>query len=216
MRTETKRFTTGAFAVAVAGVLTAAPGTAAHAGEQVPEPDSFTSEFLVEATPDMVVDNQGAPVPGEEGARGSFEFRLNSDEDVICYDIEFTGVTTPYESPAKTATHIHQAVDGEFGPPRLAFPDPEDDGSGILRSSGCMRGPFTTGLEGDDGNDTGEGFTVAQIEEDPGSFYADTHTADFPAGAIRGQLTEAVHGYGYEASGWLGKLGEFVFGGSNR
>ncbi|MBQ1079913.1 MULTISPECIES: CHRD domain-containing protein [unclassified Nocardiopsis] len=196
MRTATRRITTGAFATAVAGVLVAAPGTAAHAGEEVPEPNVFTSEFWVEATPDMVIDNQGEPVAGEEGAWGSFEFRLNSDLDVVCYDIRFRGVTPPYQSPAKTATHIHQAADGEFGPPRLAFPDPEDDGRGDLRSSGCMRGPFTTGLDDADGNDTGEGFTVAQIEDDPASFYADTHTADFPAGAIRGQLMDAGNGYG--------------------
>ena len=197
MRTATRRITAGAVAATAAGILAATQGAAAHAGEEVPEPDAFTSEFRVEATPDLVIDNEGNPVPGEEGAWGTFEFRLNSDEDVVCYDIAFEGVTTPYESPARTATHIHQASDGEFGPPRLAFPDPEDDGDGVLRSSGCMQGPFTTDLEDDDGNDTGEGFTVAQIEDDPESFYADTHTADFPAGAIRGQLTDADDGYGY-------------------
>ncbi len=195
MRTATRRITAGAIA-ATAGILVATQGAAAYAVEEVPEPDTFTSEFWVEATPDMVVDNAGVPVPGEEGAWGAFEFRINSDEDVICYDIEFRGVTTPYQSPARTATHIHQAADGEFGPPRLAFPDPEDDGDGTLRSSGCMRGPFTTGLDDDNGNDTGEGFTVSQIEDDPSSFYADTHTADFPAGAIRGQLMDSDNGYG--------------------
>ena len=196
MRTATRRITAGAVAAAAAGILVATQGTAAHAGEEVPEPDEFTSEFWVEATPDMVIDGEGNPVAGEEGAWGAFEFRLNSDEDIICYDIAFTGVTPPYESPAKTATHIHQAADGEFGPPRMAFPDPVDDGDGALRSSGCMQGPFTTGLEGDDGDDTGTGFTVAEIENDPASFYADTHTADFPAGAIRGQLTDKDDGYG--------------------
>lgn len=195
MRTATRRITAGAYAVAVAGLLAAAPGTAAHAGERVPEPRAFTSEFWVEATPDMVIDGQGNPVPGERGASGTFEFRLNSHKDVICYDIAFTGVTPPYQSPARTATHIHQAGGGEFGPPRLAFPDPRDDGRGTLRSSGCMQGPFTTGLTGPDGNDTGAGFTVAQIEDDPSSFYADTHTAAFPAGAIRGQLVDADSGY---------------------
>lgn len=36
--------------------------------------------------------------------------------------------------------------------------------------------------------DTAEGFTVAQIEANPPAFFADTHTAEFTAGAIRGQL----------------------------
>ena len=192
-------------AAAAAGILVATQGAAAHAGEEVPEPDMFTSEFWVEAMPDEVVDDEGNPVVGEEGTWGSFAFRLNSDADIICYDIALTGVTPPYESPAKTATHIHEAADGEFGPPRLAFPDPVDDGDGVLRSSGCMQGPFTTGLEGDDGNDTGLGFTVAEIEADPASFYADTHTADYPAGAVRGQLMD--HGYGGYDKGDEGRGG---------
>jgi hypothetical protein len=36
--------------------------------------------------------------------------------------------------------------------------------------------------------DTAEGFTVAQIEANPPAFFADTHTAEFTAGAIRGQI----------------------------
>lgn len=36
--------------------------------------------------------------------------------------------------------------------------------------------------------DSGEGFTIAKLEANPEGFFADTHTAEFPAGAIRGQL----------------------------
>ncbi|WP_235997762.1 CHRD domain-containing protein [Nocardiopsis coralli] len=200
MRATTRRSSTALAATAAAGALVVAQGVPAHADEEVSEPHEFTSMYTVEADPDMVVDDEDQPVPGEEGAWGTFDFRINSDEEVICYDIEFEGVTPPYESPARTATHIHEASADAFGPPRLAFPDPEDDGDGVLRSSGCMQGPFTTGVEDDEGNDTGEGFTLAQIEEDPESFYADTHTADFPDGAIRGQLWEVPMG-GMETGG---------------
>ena len=36
--------------------------------------------------------------------------------------------------------------------------------------------------------DTGSNFTVGQIEANPPGFFFDTHTVEFPAGAIRGQL----------------------------
>jgi hypothetical protein len=36
--------------------------------------------------------------------------------------------------------------------------------------------------------DTGTGFSVAQIEANPEGFFADTHTEEFAAGAIRGQI----------------------------
>lgn len=194
MRATTRRVSLGIAATAAAGALVTMQGSPAYAGEEVSEPDTFTSMYTVEATPDMVVDDEGEPSPGEEGAWGTFDFRINTDDEVICYDIEFTGVTPPYESPAKTATHIHQAAEGEFGPPRLAFPDPEEDDDGVLRSSGCMQGPFTTGVEDDEGDDTGESFTLSQIEEDPESFYADTHTEDFPDGTVRGQLWDVPMG----------------------
>ena len=119
------------------------------------------------------------PTPGEAGPTG--------------YDITLRGVTPPFQSPAKTATHTHEAAAGKAGPPRIALPNPEDDGSGTLVSSGCLQGPFTTGLA-PEGTDTGSGFSLAQIEADPSAFFTDTHTSAFAAGAVRGQLTEVPVG----------------------
>lgn len=187
----TKRFTrnlTVAGGAAVALALVAA--SPAHAETEVAEPDTFTSAFTVMATPDQVINNDGVATPGEEGASGTFTFRINSDEDIICYDITLTGVTGEYQSPAKTATHIHEAALGEAGPPRIAFPNPVDNGSGERTSSGCLQGPFTTGVQSDAGTDTGDGFTLAQIEANPAGFTGDSHTASFAAGVVRGQLTQ--------------------------
>ncbi|GAA2565018.1 CHRD domain-containing protein [Pseudonocardia hydrocarbonoxydans] len=168
-------------------------GVASAQDTEVPEPSSFTSMFTAMATPDMVVNADGVATPGEEGATGTFNYRINSDEEIICYDITLNGVTPPYESPARTATHIHEGTAGMAGPPRIAFPNPEDDGSGALRSEGCLQGPFTTGVA-PEGTDTGEGFSLAQIEADPSSFFTDSHTANFTAGAVRGQLTSVPMG----------------------
>ena len=50
-----------------------------------------------------------------------------------------------------------------------------------------QKGPFTTGLKAD-GQDTGTGFKVAQIEDNPSAFMADVHSSLAVPGAVRGQL----------------------------
>lgn len=194
MRSSLRLATAAALAAGLVGLgVGIGAGTAAAQGTEVAEPATFTSMFTAMATPDMVVNNDGVATPGEAGATGTFDYRINSDLEIICYDIELRGVTPPYQSPAKTATHIHEGDAGSAGPPRLAFPNPEDAGDGTLRSSGCMQGPFTTGITAD-GQDTGTGFTLDRIEADPAAFFTDTHTAQFTAGAVRGQLTAVPMG----------------------
>lgn len=168
-------------------------GTASAQDTEVAEPDSFTSMFTATTTPDMVVNADGESVPGPQGATGTWNFRINSDEETICYDITVEGITEEYESPARTATHIHEAAAGTSGPARVVFPNPTDAGDGTLTSEGCLQGPFTTGVV-TDGVDAGEGFTLAEIEADPAAYYADVHTADFVPGALRGQLSAVPMG----------------------
>lgn len=207
MSTSTsRRLSAAGLVVATTGLVLAMAATPAMAAnDPVDEPDSFTSMFTVTATPDMVVGPDG-PVAGEPGASGVFNFRINSAEEIICYDIELAGVTPPYESPAITATHVHEAAAGSAGPPRLVFPNPDEE---TLTSSGCMQGPFETGLTDDaTGEDTAAGFSLAQIEADPSAFFADTHTSAFAAGAIRGQLSEMpMGGIGTGGGGTAGDEG---------
>lgn len=180
--------------LAGAAALLTVGAAPAQADTPVDRPDTFTSAYTVMATPDEVIDPDGNSAPGEEGATGTFDLMINSDEEIICYDITLEGVTPPYESPAKTATHVHEANLGEGGPPRLAFPNPEGDGD-VLTSSGCMKGPFTTGLDDEDsGEDTGKGFSLKEIEDNPAGFSADTHTSSFVPGAVRGQLKQVPVG----------------------
>ncbi|MFN3948976.1 CHRD domain-containing protein [Microbacterium sp.] len=173
---------------ALAGVAMLAVGMPAHAETEVAEPSEFTSAFTVMATPDQVINNDGVAAPGESGATGTFTFRINSEQEIICYDIRLEGVTGDYQSPAKTATHIHEAAVGQPGPPRIAFPNPAPVGDGPRTSSGCLQGPFTTGVLAD-GVDTGEGFSLAEIAANPAGFTGDSHTVTSPAGVVRGQLS---------------------------
>ncbi|CRK12351.1 hypothetical protein HYQ45_017819 [Verticillium longisporum] len=153
-------------------------------------PFTFTSTYNLIATPDRVINADNEVAPGEAGSMGYYNYGINSELDIICYNITLTGVTGPYDSPAVTATHIHEAAEGASGPPRIAFPNPEPADSGpevVKRSSGCIQGPFTTGIE-NEGVDTGTGFTLAQIEANPEAFFTDSHTVVSVPGVVRAQL----------------------------
>jgi hypothetical protein len=158
---------------------------------QVAGPFHFTSTYTLVATPDKVIGAQNNSAPGETGAIGYYNYGINSELDIICYNITLTGVTGPYDSPAITATHIHEAIEGAAGPPRIAFPNPEPADSGpevVKRSSGCITGPFTTGINGTNRGDTGAGFTLARIEANPAGFFTDSHTTKSVPGVVRAQL----------------------------
>jgi CHRD domain len=101
-------------------------------------PFKFTSTFSVVATPDQVV-NGTAPTGGLPGCTGFYDFGINSDLDLICYSIKLVGFRGAYQSPARTATHVHQGAKGQSGPPRLTFPNPAGDGPERF-SYGCMTG----------------------------------------------------------------------------
>ncbi len=176
-------------------LLAAGPAVASSHGDDVAEPDSFTSMFSITGSPDLVVGG------GEPGATSQWDLRLNSDEEIICYDITLTGVTPPYQSAALTATHIHEGAPGVAGPPRVVFQDPQPQDDGTLRSSGCVQGPFVTGVGPESGGDHGDGFSLAEIEADPDAYYVDTHTTEYVAGAVRGQFGDPMPVGGVETGG---------------
>ncbi|KAJ1333133.1 CHRD domain-containing protein [Microdochium nivale] len=153
-------------------------------------PFDFTSTFDIVATPEQVVNATNAYTGGLPGAIGYFNFGLSAPDDVICYNITLVGFRGDYQSLAKTSTHIHQSAPGLSGPPRIAFPNPEPVGgpdSNIRRSIGCLKGPFETGIKAND-VDTGVGFTIKMLEENPSAFNADTHSSLAVPGAVRGQF----------------------------
>lgn len=107
----------------------------------------FSSTQVVKATPDQVV-NGTTPTGGLPGASGTYNFGINSQTDTICYNITLYGFRGEYQSPAATATHIHEAARGASGPPRIAFhnPQPVAGNKDVRNSVGCLTGPFKTGV----------------------------------------------------------------------
>jgi hypothetical protein len=149
---------------------------------------AFSSTHFVNAVPEEVV-NGTEPTGGLAGASGTFNFGINSASNMICYNITLHNFQGEFDSPATTATHIHEAARGASGPPRISFPNPEPvEGNETVRNSaGCMKGPFTTGVIVE-GVDSGEGFHVSMIEANPAAFMADTHSSLALPGAVRGQM----------------------------
>ena len=98
-------------------------------------------------------------------ATGTATVRLRGGQGQVCYKIAASNLGGP-----AVASHIHKAAVGVSGPVVIPFATPGADG----KSGGCVGVARPL---------------VAQILASPASFYVNVHTAAFPAGAIRGQLT---------------------------
>lgn len=105
------------------------------------------TQFVVQADGEQVVDGDTGEVGvGDPDGSGLYELDLQPDEDIICFKIA-VDVTPPYESPASTATHIHEAPAGEAGPPRVMFTDPnpnDPEKNQVRKSVGCLPGDYAT------------------------------------------------------------------------
>lgn len=125
-------------------IHTAANPEGAVRGQLYGEPGQ--TEFSVDLNPEEVIDG------GTDGASGTAEISLYPDDETICFSITTDDVAPPYESPANTATHIHEAPEGDDGPPVVVFPDPQPrdpDAEYERTSAGCLPGvlAFQTGAD---------------------------------------------------------------------
>ena len=102
------------------------------------------------------------PTPGDRLGSGIADIIVDSNAPQICFTLEVAKI-----APA-TAAHIHRGRIGEAGPPVVTLEPPSDG-----KSHGCLR--------------VGRALTK-EINAAPANFYVNIHNADFPAGALRGQL----------------------------
>ena len=105
---------------------------------------------------------QEVPGPGDTDGSGTAEITIVDATDNVCYDLNVRNV-----GPA-TAAHIHRGARGVAGPPVVTLEAPTDGGS-----EGCISAP---------------GALADEIEANPAAFYVNVHNAEFPDGAVRGQL----------------------------
>ena len=103
------------------------------------------------------------PGPGAPQGSGVANVYLESNGS-ICYDfIGIDGLDSP-----PTAAHIHEGSESEAGPVVLPLETPTE---GSLDACADDQAELS-----------------ARIAENPAGFYVNVHNADFPDGAIRGQL----------------------------
>ena len=106
---------------------------------------------------------QEVPVPGDPDGIGFATVTVNPGQGVLCYELSVSGI-----APA-TAAHIHEAPVRQAGPVVVTLEAPTDGSSG-----GCI--------------DVGRAL-AKDILKNPADYYVNVHNAEYPGGALRGQLS---------------------------
>ena len=104
------------------------------------------------------------PGPGDPDGSGQAAITLNAGQGEICYELSVTGI-----APA-TAAHIHVGTADVAGPVVVALAPPTDG-----TSSGCTNA---------------DPALIKAITKNPEQYYVNVHNAEWPAGALRGQLSK--------------------------
>lgn len=102
------------------------------------------------------------PGPGDPDGSGSAALRVNPGLGEVCYTLTVAGI-----DPA-TAAHIHVGEAGVAGPVVVPLAPPTSGSS-----MACATVDRALALE---------------LVRDPAAYYVNVHNAQFPAGAVRGQL----------------------------
>lgn len=125
----------------------------------------FERQYVSELTGEAVVDDGGTAGQGDPDGSGHVRVAVHPDpavESSLCWWIEVQGIATP------TGAHLHAGEAGTNGPIVATlephFPD----------AATCVKHDDPT--------------VIQAIIDDPSGFYVDVHTAEFPDGALRGQL----------------------------
>lgn len=103
------------------------------------------------------------PAGGAPEGNGAFRVEINTDTGDFCYTLYGEKISAP------TMAHVHTGAAGTNGAPVITL-DVTGKGSDM-----CIA------VEPD---------KLKPIVADPAGFYINIHTADFPAGAVRGQLAK--------------------------
>lgn len=103
------------------------------------------------------------PRTGDLDGEGTASVRINPGQRTICYTLQVSGIATA------TAAHIHEAPVGSAGPVQVGLTAPT---SGT--STGCVQVTRELALD---------------ILKSPADYYVNVHNAEFPGGALRGQLS---------------------------
>jgi len=165
--------TIAASVVIAAGLITTGTLTVANAGH---------TNQLLEARLDgrqQVADGQQSKaLVGDPNGKGEvYVFGVDGDPTTLCYVLTADKIAELEQAPGNgRAAHIHMGAKGTNGPVAANLAWPQDG-----QAADCL-------TEGEAGKFTGVA-TVQEILTNPSAFYVNVHNAEFPNGAIRGQLS---------------------------
>ena len=104
------------------------------------------------------------PGPGDADGTGSAIVRTDPGANEVCFQLTVQNI-----APA-SAAHIHEGAVGVAGPVVVTLTPPTNGAS-----HGCVGGVDVD--------------LVKDIRKNPANYYVNVHNADFPGGAVRGQLS---------------------------
>jgi Ca2+-binding RTX toxin-like protein len=159
-----RRRTLTALIAVTALVLTTGLTLGTASGEEEEEEAMPVRTFVATLSGANEIGPTGAPGVGDPDGSGTATVQLVG-ETTVCWSITVKDVLLP-----GVGAHIHRAPAGANGPIVVPLANPNLQGM----SAGCV---------------TAEAALVAAIEAQPANYYVNVHTRDFPAGAVRGQLT---------------------------
>jgi hypothetical protein len=105
------------------------------------------------------------PGPGDPDGKGEAKITLKMEDHQVCWEIKVKKITLPAR-----AAHIHFGSKGVAGPVVVTLSAPNAEGI----SSGCTMVDHELHMN---------------LHMHPEQYYVNVHNADFPGGAVRGQLT---------------------------
>jgi hypothetical protein len=163
MTMKQRRLVAALLLAALAALALAGPAPAAKLGGADHGGRLFTTTLSGAEEVDPVTGALGA---GDPDGSGSATLTVNPGQMEVCYELSVEDIMLP-----AIGAHIHVGDAGENGP--VVVPLIPPDASGV--SSGC--------------EEVSRELALALIQ-DPEHYYVNVHTEDFPAGAIRGQLSK--------------------------
>jgi hypothetical protein len=116
-------------------------------------------------TGEAEVNASGVPNQGDLDGTGSARVTFNHGQGEVCFELVTDGIAIP------TRGHIHRGPAGTNGLIVVDFFNGNTEAGPL---SGCVDGVSRA--------------LIKEITKNPSGFYFNVHNADFPGGAMRGQL----------------------------
>jgi CHRD domain len=104
------------------------------------------------------------PGPGDPKGSGTAQVTLNPNTGEVCYELSVENIQEA------TAAHIHEGALGKEGPVKVSLDAPKTG-----TAEGCK---------------SADAALIKAIMQDPTGYYVNVHSAAFPNGAVRGQLSK--------------------------